>query len=37
MLRLVLCGMSCGFPLVVWICAFWINEREIWEWVTKGK
>ena len=31
MLRLVLCGMSCGFPSVVWICAFWINEREMWE------
>ena len=31
MLRLVLCGMSCGFPSVVWICAFWINEREMGE------
>lgn len=30
MLRLVLCGMSCGFPSVVWICVFWINEREMW-------
>ena len=31
MLREVSCGMSCGFPSVVWICAFWINEREMWE------
>ncbi len=31
MLRLVLCGMSYGLLSVVWICAFWINEREMWE------
>ena len=31
MLRQVSCGMSCGFLSVVWICAFWINEREMWE------
>ena len=30
MLRQVSCGMSCGFPSVVWICGFWINEREMW-------
>lgn len=31
MLRLVLCGMFRSFPSVVWICAFWINEKEMWE------
>ena len=31
MLRQVSCGMSHSFPSVVWICAFWINEREMWE------
>ena len=31
MLRQVSCGMSPSFPSVVWICAFWINEREMWE------
>ena len=31
MLRQVSCGMSRSFPSVVWICAFWINEREMWE------
>lgn len=31
MLGLVSCGMSRSFPSVVWICAFWINEREMRE------
>lgn len=31
MLRQVSCGMSRSFPSVVWIYAFWINEREMWE------